>query len=98
MPYIFYHKQAEEQIFCKSKWPVTRTFADHNNQIERWGEDDNASGLQAELFLATGCRVMLHTNQWTEEQLVNSALGIAKDIVYIHREELMSLLLVEFVV
>lgn len=45
-------------------------------------EEDHAPGLQAEIFLVIGCRVVLCTNLWVEEELLNGALGAMKYIVY----------------
>jgi len=41
-----------------------------------------AKGLEAELLIAKGSRIMLMANLWTEAGLVNRALGTIVDIVF----------------
>ena len=41
-----------------------------------------AKGLEAELLIAKGSRIMLMANLWTEARLVNRALGTIVDIVF----------------
>lgn len=42
-------------------------------------DSDVAKGLEAQLLLAKGARIMLMVNLWTQEGLVN---GIIQDIIY----------------
>ena len=45
-------------------------------------EDDQLCGLQAELWLAIGARVLLTTNEWVEAGLVNGAAGTVKGFMF----------------
>ena len=43
---------------------------------------DEETGLQAELFIAIGCRVMLTNNTWVKGGLANGTLGTVQAVVY----------------
>ena len=62
--------------------PVAIINAIHNNITAKRCSEDEAQGLNAELQLAVGCRVMLKCNLWTSKGLCNGSIGTVTDIVY----------------
>ena len=46
------------------------------------GNIDDDTGLQAELFIAIGCRVMLTNNTWVDGGLANGCLGTVCAVIY----------------
>ncbi|GAV07534.1 hypothetical protein RvY_17359 [Ramazzottius varieornatus] len=64
------------------KLPVARIQAVQNNEEAAKASYDQAGGLDSVIYLATGCRVMLNVNLWTERELVNESLGSAVGMVY----------------
>ena len=43
---------------------------------------DDDTGLQAELFIAIGCRVKLTNNTWVDGGLANGCLGTVCAVIY----------------
>ena len=43
---------------------------------------DEEAGLQAELFITIGCRVMLTNNTWVKEGLANGTTGFVCAIIF----------------
>ena len=46
------------------------------------GNIDNDTGLQAELFIAIGCKVMLTNNTWVDGGLADGCLGTVCAVIY----------------
>ncbi len=81
-------------------YPIARINAIHTGGSEaRKADSDVAKGLECQLLLARGARVMLRTNLWTEAGLVNSSVGTVQEIIFEENQSPPSLLiaiLIEF--
>jgi ATP-dependent exoDNAse (exonuclease V) alpha subunit len=62
--------------------PIAKIAARHNNSTARLATEDLAQGLSPVLYLAVGSRVMLKSNLWVQQGLVNGAVGNIVDIVF----------------
>lgn len=62
--------------------PVSLIHAIHNNTTAARSTSDDAQGLEAMLWLAEGCRIMLTQNLWTSQGLCNGTMGTVIDVVY----------------
>ncbi|KAF6168491.1 hypothetical protein GIB67_005043 [Kingdonia uniflora] len=61
---------------------VARMPSTDNYAAASTASSDNAKGLEKNLYLSVGARVMLRSNLTTQYRLVNGAVGIVVDIVY----------------
>ncbi|CAG8502458.1 12012_t:CDS:2, partial [Cetraspora pellucida] len=65
------------------KHPVAKILAVHSGRRDaKRADSDEAMGLEAQLLLTKGARIMLTANLWTETELVNRAIGTVQGILY----------------
>ncbi|KAK3916400.1 ATP-dependent DNA helicase [Frankliniella fusca] len=76
--------------------PVLKITAQHNCRAGARGSDDDAEGLQKELRLAKGCKIMLKHNLWVDKGLVNGALGEVVTIIFKEDYDFPSIIMCKF--
>ncbi|KAK3907787.1 ATP-dependent DNA helicase [Frankliniella fusca] len=76
--------------------PVLKKTAQHNCRAGARGSDDDAEGLQKELRLAKGCKIMLKHNLWVDKGLVNGALGEVVTIIFKEDHDFPSIIMCKF--
>lgn len=79
-----------------TQMPVLKIKARHNCAAAKTAGSDDAEGLEKELYLAKGCKIMLRTNLWIDKKLCNGTVGRIHDILYDSKGDFPAVLLCEF--
>ncbi|KAK3917402.1 ATP-dependent DNA helicase [Frankliniella fusca] len=79
------NKEILSRLRCKitnNPVPIARIKGRHNCSSAAVAPAKDADGLEPELYLAKGAKVMMKKNLWTDMGLVNGAIGEVVDIVF----------------
>ncbi|KAK3907213.1 ATP-dependent DNA helicase [Frankliniella fusca] len=76
--------------------PVLKIKAKHNCSQAKEETTENAEGLEAEMYPAKGCKVMLKRNLWIDKKLCNGTIGTVHDILFAPESDTPSVILCHF--
>jgi hypothetical protein len=73
---IYNHRRLRD---CKQ--PILKIRSTHTGRGAEGANDDEADGLDLELCICLGARIMLTDNIWVENGLVNGLMGTVRNVV-----------------